>query len=78
MTTKRNIEKRLDEIEETDQNPDGYPVIDNLAEFFGYEWDFSEDGEHLARREETGKVYYFDPGFREALLDVFSDESEGQ
>ena len=74
MTSKTSLEKRLDELEDEDRNPEGYPVIDNVAEFLSYDWDFSEDGEHLARREGTGEVYYFNPGFKEALLDVFSDE----
>lgn len=71
--SRREIERK---IEELDPKPsDEYPVVDNLAMLLGYEWEAVEGEDQLHRREDTGELYYFDPGFEQAVLDILSDET---
>jgi len=70
--SKREIERQVEELEP--DPPSQYPVLDNLAELWAYDWESVEENDHLLRREETGQIYYYPPDFEQLIKETFGDE----
>ena len=72
--SRREIEQTLDEIEESP--PSDYPVVDTLAEWLSYDWEYVDESENLYRREEDGTVHYLSEAFEQAMIETFFDSKE--
>jgi hypothetical protein len=73
MASKRDLENRLDELEDG-RNPGGYPEIDDLARLLAYDWEPVEGHDNLRRREGTEQVFFFDPEKITEFRRIFSED----
>lgn len=71
--SKREIESRIEDLDPSLR--DDYPLLDDLAMLFGYEWDFESMGEdRLVEREEDGKKFLFPEEIEETVRDLFTKD----
>lgn len=72
--SKREIKRKVEELEPDPM--DGRPVLDTLCELLGYDWEVVDDEKNLWRRQETGRVWYVDPGFEQTIEKVLLNHDE--